>query len=233
MTEVPSKLGHLKMLATIAEHNRRASASKLDLVKGDLSILGIALSILYQAGTRHRKCFGGPHVLERLSGRAYNLACSSYILVCRGFYDEALNLVRSMGEIANLIALSVVDKDSLGKWLEADTKTRLREFSPLKIRTLLEKHDPSLMYATQDWYSTFCETYTHVTPGTKPNMHNETDQSFVGGVVQEKGLRHAAGELTSVTAHIAMLVAKYVDFDDLFDELREEIRGAGAERAAN
>lgn len=223
MSEIPSKLEHIKMLAAIAEHNRQLSAEKLDSVKHELEMLGTALNILYQTGTCHRKCFGGAHVLESLSGRSYNLACSSYILICRGFYDEAMNLVRSIGEIANLVALSVVDKESLRNWLESDTRTRIKNFSPAKVRVLLEKHEPSLMCASKDWYSYFCETYTHAHPNTKPNMHNENDQSHVGGIVQEKGLRKSVGELTNICVHLSMIVGKYADLDDLFVELSEAI----------
>lgn len=233
MDKIPSKLDHIKMLASISEHNRRVSASKLDSFNGELSVLGIALSILYQAATCHRRCFGGPHILESLSGRAYNLASSSYILICRGFYDEALNLMRSMGEIANLIALSVVDKSALRKWLEADTKTRLNEFSPFKIRMLLENDNSIPMYATKDWYSEFCENYTHINPSTRPNAHNEFNQAFVGGAVQKDGMKHAIIELKNVSAYIALFVAQYVDLDDLFLELTEEISGAASNYTDN
>lgn len=221
--DVPSGLEHIKMLAKVAEHNRRISAPKLGSVRSDLAVFGISLSILYQAGTCHRRCFGGPHILESLSGRAYNLACSAYILICRGFYDEALSLVRSMGEIANLLALSFVDKNAWKKWIQSDTQTRLREFGPGQVRKLLTKHQPSLICADQDWYSKFCESYTHVHPGTKPNMHNNTEQGYVGGMVQDVGITNSIGELTTIAAHVAMLVSKYAELDDVFDELVDEI----------
>jgi hypothetical protein len=223
MNGLPSKLGHIEMLGSIAEHNRKLTALQLGSQKARLEMLGTGLSILYQAATCHRKCFGGPHVLERLAGRAYNLACAAYILTCRGFYDEAMNLVRSLGEIANLVALSVVDKASLKRWLGADTRTRIKEFGPAKVRELLSKHESFLTFADRDWYSQFCENYTHVHPGTRPNVHNDSDQAFVGGVVQEAGLEHAITEIANVTAHLALLVATYVEFDDLFEELACQI----------
>lgn len=114
--EIPSGIAHIEMIASISEHNSKVTASNLNSSKTELSVLGVSLSILYQAATCHRECFGGPHVFESLSGRAYNLACSAYILSCRGFYDEALNLVRSMGEISNLISMSAVDKSALDRW---------------------------------------------------------------------------------------------------------------------
>jgi hypothetical protein len=213
---IPSGSEHLKLLAEIAERNRKLSASKLASVEIDLNAIGTALSILYQASTCHRKCFGGEHILEALSGRAYNLACSAYILICRGFYDEALNLVRGIGEIANLVALSVVDKEALQKWINSDTRTRLRDFSPAKIRLLIEKYDPALLCANKDWYSNFCESYTHVHAGTKPNAHNEEKKAYVGGIVQDDGLKISVGELATVCSHLALIVSRYMDMNDMF-----------------
>ncbi|MBF56202.1 hypothetical protein KF947_15100 [Halomonas sp. FeN2] len=221
--DIPSGLDHIEMLAKIAEQNQKLSAAKLDSVKSDLNVIGISLSILYQAGTCHRRCFGEHHILEALSGRAYNLASSAHILICRGFYDEALNLIRGIGEVANLVALSVVDKDSLQQWIGADTKTRLRYFSPAKIRQLVEKHEPSLLCADKDWYSNFCESYTHVHPGTKPNAHNENNNGYVGGVVQNQGLNNSVGELATVVAHLAIMVSEYTKMEDMFSALCEAI----------
>lgn len=217
--DIPSGLNHLKMVTSITEHNQRLTTTKMNASHHHLIILGISLSILYQAGTCHRKCFGGSHILESLSGRAYNLACSSYLLICNGFYDEALNLVRSIGEITNLVALSVVDKDALERWINSDTRTRLRDFSPVKVRTLLEKHEPALLCVNKDWYSHFCENYTHVHAGTKPNVHNESNQAYVGGIVQDDGFNLSIAELTNITAQLALFISQYTEMTDMFSEL--------------
>jgi len=149
----------------------------------------------------------------------YNLGASAYILAQRGFYDEALNLIRSIGEISNLIALSVVDKEALKEWLSSDKKTRLRKFSPGEIRKTLKRHEPSLVLATDDWYARFCESYTHVTPQTKPNMHNARSEAYVGGVYQAAGIKSALDELATFLASVAMIVSRYFKFDDLFEEI--------------
>lgn len=221
--DIPSKHDHLRMLTAIVEHNRRSSAEKLAPYKYELEIIGSSLSTLYQVGTCHRKCFGGPHVLERLSGRAYNLASSSYILICSGFYDESLNLVRSLGEIANLVSMSVVDKKALQGWLSADKKTRINKYGPASIRKILAKHADYTAYASDAWYSKFCEDYTHVHPDTMPNFDVESGRSHVGGFVQVENMAEAISELSVVTCHIAMIASKFADLDDMFDELAEMV----------
>lgn len=114
--------------------------------------------------------------------------------------------------------MSVADKHALAEWLSSDKKTRLRKFSPSKVRQALLVQDPTLLLADEDWYARFCETFTHVTPETKPNMHNASGRTYVGGVYQQEGLERTLGELATVLGLVSMIVCKYFAFSDLFDE---------------
>ena len=73
------------------------------------------------------------------------------------------------------------------------------------------------MYADGDWYSRFCEEYTHVTPQTKPNAH--TTGGTVGGLYQVAGIDTCIGELTNVLVFIAMIICRYFAFDDILEEI--------------
>ena len=117
MADVPLGVAHLKMVDRLEGAAYAQSANHLRHSNIDTqALIGTSLSALYQASTCHRKCHGGPHIFESLCGRIYNLGVGAYLLVQRGLYDEALNLTRSIGENANLIALSVVDKEALKQW---------------------------------------------------------------------------------------------------------------------
>jgi hypothetical protein len=213
---VPDDISHLALIWSEGGKSYkeafRVSAKHVD----DSRILGTALCAMYQAATCHRECHGGGHMLERLVGRAYNLCCASYNLILLGFYDEALSLVRSVTEVNNLIALSVFDKEAIAEWLAADKKTRLKKYSPAKVRSLLKQHTNEDL-GHSDWYTDLCETYVHVTPKTMPNMH--AGRSQVGGRFQEQGIKKALDELSTAAALVAMLVCKYFQYDDLFVEL--------------
>jgi hypothetical protein len=227
---IPSGIAHLKLVVKLEAATYAQSARHLrDTETESQTLIGTSLSALYQASTCHRKCHGGPHIFEALCGRMYNLGVGAYLLAQRGLYDEALNLTRSIGEAANLIALSVVDKEALKQWLNSDKKTRLKMFSPSAIRKALERQEPRLVLATDDWYSRFCETYTHITPQTKPNMHNTYGRAHVGGVYQEHGLDAALDELATVLTSVAMIVCRYFKFFDLFDEISTSLRSARME----
>ena len=215
--DIPTGSEHIKMIAKLSEENRRLSASNLNSFNSELHYLGVSLSIIYQVATCHRKCFGNAHVFESLCGRAYNLATSAYILICRGLYDEALNLIRSMGEISNLILLAGVDKKALQQWLSLDTGKRIKEFSPFKIRKLLEKANVSCIHADKDWYSKFCEDYTHVNPKTTPNNHDGLN-GHVGGKFQSEGIKYALAELTNLSILISIIAAKTADMEDMLEQ---------------
>ena len=224
LENVPSGQEHLEMIEWFGDLNRRATSVELNNHGQELRILGMSLSIIYQVAICHKRCSGGPHVYESLLARTYNLACSAYHLIGRGLYDEALNLVRSIGEIANLFGLFWFDNEKLTSWLFSDESTRKRNFKPVDIRKSLEKvKGGAILYANQDWYSKFCEEYTHVHPGTKPNVHNEQGQGHAGGHVQDKGLKYSLSELTDVCAYIALFASQYGRLNDLFKELREAV----------
>jgi hypothetical protein len=160
-------------------------------------------------------------MLERLCGRIYNLGDAAYLLICSGLYDEALNLIRSVGETGNLIALSVVDKAAIREWLESDKKTRMKKFSPAKVRKALAKHGANFLIADDDWYARFCEEYTHVTPDTHPNRHNPANLSTVGGVPQEVGCVKALEELATALGMTAQFICGYFGFTDLMHEMQK------------
>lgn len=219
---VPCGLAHIAMIGRMNAENRKASEVLLRKQENDLRVLGIALTALYEAATCHRKCRGDDHVLEALGARIYNLSCAAYSLISIGFYDEALSLVRSIGEIANLLSLSVNDKPKFLEWLRSTKATRMKEFSPAKIRELLAQSGLVLM--DKEWYSDLCEGYTHVTPETKPNNFNEEKRNIVGGVVQDKGVQCAIEQLTSLVSMVALFYCRYFELDDLFDAIVSEAK---------
>ena len=218
--DIPNGVAHVQLLDTGALYTLKAGGEALaEKEKGNLEFIGVCLSVLYQAATCHRKCHGGGHVLEALCGRAYNLAAAAIHLSKIGYYDEALNLVRGIGEITNLVSLSVVEEGAMQEWLNSDDKTRRNKFSPARVRERVAKSALMPMVADYDWYSTLCEKYTHVTPKTKPNFHNE-ERPMCGGQFQQKGLDESLGRLAGILGILAMLICKHFQFDDLFADIK-------------
>ena len=163
---------------------------------------------------------GGTHVLEALAGRTYNLGCAAYILICRGFYDESMNLVRSIGEISNLIFLSVVDKQSLRRWLAADRKTRLKEFSPARIRKLVDKEAPLLDVRRSGLVLSLLRTVYARHPEYEVKICTITRACLMLAVSFNRlALAVSLSELATVLAFVALPICRYFDFADLTDAL--------------
>lgn len=223
---LPLGAGYLALLDVAAAETREKTNGAFSKHTAMIRLIGTSLCVLYQASTCHRGCNGGSHLLERLAGRGHNLASAAFNLVREGAYDEALNLIRSLGELQNLVLLSAFDKKSFEEWLKADAKTRKRKFGPVHIRLLLEKAEgvPPLI-VTEDWYGELCEKFVHVTTATAPNMHDD-DRPRVGSFYQEKGFDKALESLSDTLGGLALLICHYFKFEDLLEQLVGQFREA-------
>jgi hypothetical protein len=218
--QLPTGIEHLAMMTTIAIAIGRETLKHSKDHELNRKLIGTSLSVLYQAATCYRQCHGGNHMLERLCGRAYNLGCGAYHLTLIGLYDEALNLIRSLGEMTNLVMLSALDPPKIQEWLVADRRTRLSKFGPAAVRRMLEKK--GYVCATEEWYREMSEGYTHVTPATKPNFHG--NEAWVGGKYEEKGAEKCFGALPYVTTMLAMFICQFFRFNDLFKEISASLK---------
>lgn len=201
-----------------SEAVRFQSINVIEGRKAECALIGTAMSALFQAETGHRGRNHGPHVFEAICGRAYNLGASAYLLTMSGSYDEASNLIRSLGEIGNIISLSVFDKALFKEWLEGDDEVRSKKFRPAQIRKAI-RAARGIEIADDKWYKRFCEAYTHVTPVTKPGAHNSEGRCVAGGFYQEAGFSLTLEALANILGLTSMWVSKLFGFDDLFEEV--------------
>lgn len=185
-----------------------------------------ALLITYKIATCEdgKHCRKGDHIIESLAARAYNLALSAILLSASGFYDEALNSIRSLGELANVLAYLSLYPADYPNWVQADKKTRLSKYSPAAIRTAIEKSsgfEPPMDKAT---YAELCELSTHVHGATAPNAYGSDGRRHAGGFSEENGVEKVAGLLNNTMFMIALLASKMVGRDDLFNKAVEFVR---------
>ncbi len=127
------------------------------------------------------------HAVWYLVARASSFGRAALRLAKMGFYDEALNLVRSVGEIANLFALFNVAPEVIEEWKSSNRAYRLQNLSPAKIRRRLValNHAPVM---DEDKYASLCEVSTHPVPELRPQRFNHAGRSMTGGMhFQEAG----------------------------------------------
>ncbi|TCR76783.1 hypothetical protein [Rhizobium sp. BK376] len=188
--------------------------------------LGLSMRTTYRIATCDdgKTCRKGDHIIESLAARAYNLALSATLLSAVGLYDESLNSVRSLGELANVLAYLSLHPDDYPNWVLADKKTRLSKYSPSAIRTAIEKSSEFEPPMDKTTYAELCELSTHVHGGTAPNAYGVDGRRHAGGFSEENGAGKVADLLTNTMYMIALLASKMVRRDDLFDEVASLIR---------
>lgn len=218
---VPTGKDYLQMLNLAAKQAQVAVVSRQETHSSEFVVIGTSLSSLYQAATCHRGCHGGSHTLERLCGRAHNIGCGALSLIEVGLYDEALNFIRGLGEISNLVILSIVDKPGIQEWLQSDRKTRLRKFSPARIRERIKGHLPGLMIANAEWYGAFSENYVHPNRGTMPGSIGAG--GMIGPFYQSEDVEKTTRELAMLTGILSMMVCKFFKFSDVETVLRGQL----------
>ncbi len=144
-----------------------------------------------------------------LSARVGSFARASLRLIRFGFYDEALALVRSVGEIANLLCLFEAEPASLDAWKTSERYARLRDFSPARVRRRLQNAKrPAPM--DEDRYQRLCELVTHPTPEIRPQSFNVHGKPLSGSTFQEAGVLIALNELAAVVAVSTLTAAQLI-----------------------
>lgn len=168
--------------------------------------IGAAFWLLNGIATCEGGCRGGDHVPERIIARAASNAKGARILLQMGYYDEALSLIRQIGETANLIGLFVTVDGTFSEWMdEADERRRREKFGPGPVRRRLQEAGRPLPM-TGDLYGRLSGLSVHVNPQTAPQSHNEHQLPTLGGHFQEKGALATLGHLCDVVG-LTLVVA--------------------------
>jgi hypothetical protein len=182
--------------------------------------LGTILSLLYAEACCTHGCAGGDHFGQRLAGRVFSRALGSYRLPCAGYYDESLALSRNLGEIANLLWLFRFCPEEQERWRSADKRTRLREFSPVKVRLFIEATgQPVPVDKTR--YAGLCDIAVHVGPETSPQVYNSIGLPTVGAVFQEGGCLVSLNELAVATGVCVAGLIPLLTLEERRQRLRE------------
>ncbi len=198
-----------------------------------LENLGTVLSFLDRMASCWWICRGGDHIVEYLCGRVASTGRAALRLMRFGFYDEALTLCRSIGEIANLFYLFHKSRPAFDAWKASSRAERLREFSPVKVRLWLEELKVSAPIG-QERYALLSERATHVHPGTKPQSHNILGLPSVGANLQDEGMLVCLNELAVALSFVTTFGALLLDLEKSIKDrvlsscrtLAEQIGGA-------
>lgn len=175
--------------------------------------LGTALSYLDRIASCWWGCEGGGHPRERVVGRAVSNARAALLLLRSGYYDEALGMVRQIGEVANLLLLFIGDDGAFRQWLDLDDQGRRRSFSAVQVRERLEEAGLG-MAMDQDLYRKLSGMSVHASPHTMPQGHNVFSIPTMGAVFQDEGTLVSLNHLASLVAFVLVCASAILDDRD-------------------
>lgn len=117
------------------------------------------------------------------------------------------SLVRSIGEIANLLNWFWRAPCEIRNWVDLPDQDRRNRFRPAAVRHELAKLN-WLVPFDDHHYGRLCELFVHPTPDTKPNAHDSSTRPVVGAFFQEKGFLLSTWELCWALSVVAGPIAK-------------------------
>ena len=178
-----------------------------------LSVQLKLLEHLYRFSSCYWGCHGREHVFEYLGGRCVSSLVAAGRLSAIGYYDECLLLVRSVGEIANLLNLFLCDNTHLRQWFDNTELDRRRNYKPYKVREMLAEKQWFIPFSDEH-YGRLCEQYVHPNPDTKPQAHDDGDRPVLGAHYQGKGYLTAHWESCWALCAVSGPIAKLAIFPE-------------------
>jgi uncharacterized protein DUF5677 len=169
------------------------------------------LSLLFDFATCAWGCAARGHLIEGITGKCVSSARAAITLMDFGHYDEALALIRSIAEVANLFSCFIDDPDQYKSWIKSSREERLHKFSPVKIRLHIEKRGLPIPY-DEKRYRILSEAGTHANPAVRPQTHNTQGLQTLGGIFQERGYVLC---ITELALSVAIVGATSVVIADL------------------
>lgn len=102
-------------------------------------------------------------VVKILSMRMFNAFGASLKLALSGYHQNCALILRDVLETVFLLDFFSEDHSQIEVWRSADEKSRLKYFSPVKVRTALDERDGFTSKRRADLYRSFSELAGHPT----------------------------------------------------------------------
>jgi len=170
----------------------------LEIMQNNLS-LRLHLDVAERTMTLAKMIYSSPvedqdfKVIRMLSARLFNAfgACANLLL--SGYHQKGAMIMRDVMETMFLIDLFKSDHTAIKRWRCANDNKSKREFSPVKVREVLDARDGVDTPKRSEAYKMLCELATHPTMGTQYMIRDGIDSDmligpFMGEAILRQGL---------------------------------------------
>src|SRR5262249_29766453 len=130
-------------------------------------------------------------VIQILGMRTFNAFSAALKLALSGYFQNSALIMRDVLETAFLLNLFEGARTLIARWRNADKKSRMKEFAPVKVREALDSRDGFTSKKRAEAYELFSELAGHPTMKSSWMMRPQKDGSAVIGPFMAKPVLEA------------------------------------------
>ncbi|WP_284757230.1 hypothetical protein [Agrobacterium sp. fls2-241-TYG-188a] len=146
-------------------------------------------------------------VTQILAMRTFNAFAASLKLALSGYNQNSAMILRDVLETVFLLSLFAGDRTQIERWRLADKKTRMKEFSPVKVREKLDLRDGLTSKRRAEIYELFSELASHPTMKSDYMMRPQKDgDAVIGPFMEATALEAVISEMGRLAVQVGELI---------------------------
>lgn len=150
-------------------------------------------------------------VAQVLGMRTFNSFGASLKLALSGYHQNSALILRDVLETVFLLSLFASDRTLIERWRLADKKTRMKAFSPVKVREALDACDGSTSKGRAEMYELFSELAGHPTMKSVWMMRPQKDgDAVIGPFMEATALEAVISEMGRLAVQVGEQVNAFL-----------------------
>lgn len=153
-------------------------------------------------------------VAQVLGMRLFNAFGASLKLTLSGYHQNSALILRDVLETVFLLDLFSGDRTLIKLWRSADRKTRMREFSPVKVREKLDLRDGFATKRRAEIYELFSELAGHPTMKSDWMMRPQKNgDAVIGPFIEATSLEAVVSEMGRLAVQAGQQISSFFPGD--------------------
>jgi hypothetical protein len=160
--ELPDKLKNL------SKREEKIKSDSIILLKSDaildrrLTAYELAMDTVYSLVKDHKNINDDELTIQYVGIRLFNTLSVSLHLMLSGYYQISFAIQRDIIEMYFLLDYFLYIPEKIAEWKNISNEERIKNYSPVKIRDILDKRDGLINKKRDKKYKMFCEYAAHV-----------------------------------------------------------------------
>lgn len=153
-------------------------------------------------------------VIKLMGMRMFNALASSLKLALTGYGQNSALIMRDVLETVFLVDYFGHEPAAIARWRLADRKSRMKEFSPIRVREALDSRDGFTKRKRAEMYEMFSELAAHPTMQSAEMMRPvRGGNAVIGPFVESTSLDAVLSELGRLAIQVGEVLGVFVAAD--------------------